>query len=248
MKKTVVFFGIILILCGSTQIWAQEQKTDAKAAEILEKLIEAQGGRKALASIEDMILSGSIELVTMGLDGNVTMYQKEPNKMRMDIEIMGMVISQAFDGETAWMMNPQTGANEEMPEQMAADMRRQAMGNDALLNPEKFGITYSYEGTEMVEGKEHHVLKQHYSDGHTTTIFLDSETFYPTKTSGMAVNQMGIEVETVTFQSDFQEVESVGVVMPFSITTYQEEEEFMTMAIDDVQFNTNIDDSKFEMD
>lgn len=248
MKKSIIFLGIFSILCGSAQIWSQEQKTDAKAAEILEKMIEAQGGRKALSSIKDMTLSGTMELVTLGMDGGLTLYQKEPNKMRMDIEIMGMVISQAFDGETAWMMNPQTGANEEMPEQMAADMRRQAMGNDALLNPDKYDITYSYEGTAMVEDREHHVLKQNYPDGYTATIYLDSKTFYPTKTTGTTINQMGMEVEAETYQSDFRKVEGIGLVMPFSMTTYQEGEEFMTMSIDDVQFNTGIDDSKFEME
>lgn len=244
----MTLLSIILILCASSQIWSQEQKTDAEAAEILEKMIDAQGGRKALESIKDMTLSGSIELVSLGIDGGVTMYQKEPNKMRMDIEIMGMVISQAYDGKTAWMMNPQTGANEEMPEQMAADFRRQAIGDQAILNPDKHNIIYTYEGTSMVEGREHHVLKQHYSDGHINKIYLDSKTFYPTKTSGTTINQMGMEVEAETFQSDFRKIEGVGIVVPFSMTTYQEGEEFMTMTVNDVQFNTGIDDSKFDMD
>jgi outer membrane lipoprotein-sorting protein len=247
MKKSVYFLSLALILHGSAVLWTQEQKTDVKAAEILKKMIEAQGGREALASIKDMTLTGSMELVQMGLDGGISLYQKEPNKMRMDIEIMGMVISQAFDGETAWMMNPQTGGNEEMPEQMAADMRRQALGNDALLNPDKYNITYTYEGTAMVEDREHLVLKQNFPDGYTTTIYLDSQSFFPTKSTGTTVNQMGMEVEAETFQSDFRKVEGTGVVMPFSMTTYQEGEEFMTMTVDDVQFNTGIDDSKFQM-
>lgn len=248
MKKAIHFMCMGLVLWGSSILPAQEQKTDPKAAQVLEKMIEAQGGREALAAIRDMTLSGSMELVQMGLDGNVTIFQKEPDKMRLDIEIMGMVISQAYDGKTAWFLNPQTGANEVMPEQMAADMRRQAMGDDALLNPQKYNITYTYEGTDTVEGREHHVLKQHYPDGYTAVFYLDSKTFYLTKTKSMTINQMGMEVETENYQSDFRQVDSIGLVMPFAMTTYQEKEEFMAMTVDDVRFNTGIDDSKFKMD
>jgi hypothetical protein len=33
----------------------------------------------------------------------------------MDIEVMGMVITQAYDGEDAWVLNRLTGAARDMP-------------------------------------------------------------------------------------------------------------------------------------
>ena len=72
-------------------------------------MIEAQGGRKALAAIKDTTISGTIEMPQMGISGSITIYQKEPDKMRMDMEFMGMVITQAYDGQNAWMVNPADG-------------------------------------------------------------------------------------------------------------------------------------------
>ena len=59
-----------------------------QAPKILEKMIEAQGGRKVLSSIKDTTLAGSMERIQMGINGSFTMYHKKTNKMRMDGEVM----------------------------------------------------------------------------------------------------------------------------------------------------------------
>ena len=41
-----------------------------KASDILEKMIDAQGGRKNLEKVKDMTLTGSMELITMGMSGS----------------------------------------------------------------------------------------------------------------------------------------------------------------------------------
>ena len=118
------------------------------AKKILEKLIEANGGRKLLESIKDSTASATIDLPEMGMSGTGTMYTKEPNKMRLDLELMGMIITQAFDGEIAWGINPQTGIAEELPEDLAAVSRDSSYGYSAFLHPEKYGITHNYKGKE----------------------------------------------------------------------------------------------------
>lgn len=223
----------------------QKAKSDPEAIKILDKMIKAQGGRKLLENITDSSVSGSMELTQMGMSGSLTMYQKEPNMMRLDIEIMGMVITQAFDGTTAWMVNPQTGSTEEMPEQAAEDMARQSLGNDSLLHPEKYGITYSYKGTEKIDGKDCLVLEQTYSDGHTATIYIDSKTYLTYKSKTTTVNQMGVEVEAESIMSDYRKVE--GIMTAHSLITYQDGEEFMNMTMTEVKFNTGLEDSLFKM-
>jgi len=93
MRKMVTI-GLAGILLAGTAALAQAQT----AKDILDKMIEAQGGRKALEAIKDTTTVGGMEMVQMGMNGSITMYQKEPNKMRMDIEVMGMIITRAFDG------------------------------------------------------------------------------------------------------------------------------------------------------
>jgi len=217
-----------------------------EASDILKKMVDAQGGKKVLEKIKDMTSTGSLELIQMGMSGSMTMYKKEPDKVRMDIEVMGMIITQAYNGETAWWVNPQTGSREEVPEQQAQDMKRMALGVDAFLYPEKYGISFAYKGKEKIEEKEYLVLEQNFSDGHKATLYLDPKTYLTYKSKSTTVNQMGVEVEQETFESDFKKVE--GMTIAYSIIIFQDGEEFMKLALSEVTFNSGLEDSLFKME
>jgi len=216
-----------------------------EASDILKKMVEAQGGKKVIEKIKDMTSSGTIELIQMGMTGSMTMYKKEPDKVRMDIEVMGMIITQAYDGETAWWVNPQTGSREEVPERQAEDMKRNALGIDAFIYPEKYGISFAYKGKEKIEEKEYLVLEQTFPDGHKATLYIDPKTYLTYKSESTTVNQMGVEVEQETFESDFKKVN--GMTIPYSIIIFQDGEEFMKLTLTDVSFNSGLEDSLFKM-
>lgn len=249
MRKSTAFFASIVMLFSLSLLPAQAQEDQAKKMEegkkILENWIEAQGGRSNLVKIKDTTTSGTMELIQMGLSGSMVMYQKEPNKIRMDMEVMGTLISQSFNGETAWMTNPQTGAVEEMPEDYQVNLKRQAMGNDTILNPEKYGVTFTLEGTETIGGKDYMILKQTFEDGFENIFYIDPGTNLVYKTKAMGMDAMGMEVETETFMSDYREYE--GTMVPYSITINQAGEEFMTMTVTDVKYNSGLEDSLFDL-
>jgi len=217
-------------------------------SEIVKKMIDAQGGRKLLESIKDTTVTGDIEITQMGLTGTMTMYQKEPNKSRQDIEVMGMVITNAFDGEMGWMINPQTGSSEELPEEMAAEAKRNALsqGNSFILNPEKFGAKYTFKAKEKVDDRDCLVLTLVYADGHETTMYVDAETYLLHKTVQMVTNQMGVEVEQEMIFADYKKVD--GFVYPFTVTIIQDGEEFGIMTTTEVKINSGLEDSLFEME
>ncbi len=241
MKKTVSFLICALLVTSLVAAPALGQTTK----DVLAKFIQAQGGAKALAAIKDTTVNGSVELVQYGMNGTITMYQKEPNKMRMDIEVMGMVITQAYDGTVGWMINPQTGATEQMPDNMTQEMKRQALGNEALLNPEKYGITYEYKGKEKIDTKDYLILEQTTSDGHKTTMYLDPDTYLTYKAKGTTLGQAGVEVMADTIFSDYKKVGDV--TLAHSLTTYQDGQEFMRMTLTKVTFNSGLEDSFFQM-
>jgi outer membrane lipoprotein-sorting protein len=241
MKKSVSVVLSVLFLLALISSPA----TCQTAKDVLAKMIEAQGGAATLEAIKDTTITGTMEIVQMGLTGSITLYQKEPNMMRIDIEVMGMVITQAFDGEVAWMTNPQTGATEPMPENFAREAKRQALGNDSLLHPEKYGITYEFKGKEKIEDKDYLLLEQTMSDGHKTTIYLDPATYLTYKTKGTALGQAGVEVMAETVFSDYRKVD--GTLIAYSFTTYQDGQEYMRMTLTKVTFNSNLEDSFFKM-
>jgi len=211
--------------------------------EIRARWIEAQGGR-ALAAIKDTTITGSIEFVQMGIKANFTLYQKEPNKMRIEVEFMGVNITQVFDGEKAWFTNPQTGTVEEMPETQTREFARQALGNDSLFHPEKYGISYAFKGKEKINEKEYLLLEQTFSDGTVVTIYLDPTTYLSVKTRGKTINSLtGLPVEAETLQADYRKVD--GTLVPFQLTTYYDGQEFQRMTLERVVYNTGLDDSLF---
>ena len=97
------------------------------------KMVEASGGKEIFESLKDLTITGSLDLTMQGLSGSLTIYKKEPDKRRTDIEVMGMLITQAYDGKIAWFTNPQTGATEELTGDPAAQLKRQAMPSLAAI-------------------------------------------------------------------------------------------------------------------
>ena len=241
MKKAIFLLVLIIGLFSLHQSWIFSQSTE----DILEKMIDAQGGRSALEKIKDTILTGYMEMIQMGLGGSLTTYQKEPNKLRMDATVQDAVVIHSFDGETAWMTNTMTGLMEEMPLVMAEDFVRSALGNGALLNPKKFGITYLLTGKEISEGKEYFVLSQNFLDGFKASFLIDPETFLMYKTKTTSKNEFGKEIEVETIFTDYKNIE--GIVIAHKLVTYQDGSEFMKMEITNVEFNTGLEDSWFKM-
>ena len=242
MKKTLIWVlaGLFVMSILPAQGFGQTSK------EVLEKMIDAQGGRKAMEAAKDTTISGTMELIQQGMNATLTMYQKEPNMMRMDIEVMGMVITQAFDGQKAWFLNPQTGATEEMPENLAKEFERQALGNDSILNPEKFGITYELKGKEKVGDKDCLLLEQTMPDGHKNTLYVDSTSYLALKTKTMTTSQMGGgEVLTETLLSDYRK--EGDLMAAHSMTILQDGAEFARMTLTKITYNSGLQDSLFQM-
>ncbi len=241
MKRFPICLLLSLLVVGPLTAPAYSQD----AAEILAKVIEAQGGRKVLAGIKDSTSAADMELITMGINGTGTMYNKEPNKMRLDMEFMGMLMTQAFDGETAWQINPQSGGVEEMPAELAALMRDSSFGNSALLEPEKYGITYKYQGKQSIDGKDQLALDRVHSSGYVITYYVDPETYLISRTKQKSYDEMLAEVEEVTVLSDYKKVD--GIMTPHTITVLRDGIEFVTLTLTSVEFNTGLEDSFFLM-
>jgi outer membrane lipoprotein-sorting protein len=244
MKKifSLCLLGIFILSFVSTPSYGQN------VADILKKMIDAEGGRKVLEGIKDRTITGDIELTQMGLSGTITMYLKEPNKSRQDIEVMGMVITNAFDGEIAWSTNPQTGSSDELPEDAAAEARRSALsqGNAVMLNPEKFDVKFTFKSKEAVDDKDCLVLLLTFADGHESTLYVDAKTYLLHKTVQIASGQMGGEVEQEMIFTDYKKVD--GLNYAFTITILQEGEEFAVMTASEVKINSGLEDSLFKME
>jgi len=213
---------------------------------ILKRMSDTLGGRKTIESIKDMTMVGEVEMPQQGISGTVTIYKKEPDKSRLDLDAMGMVIIQVYDGQTALWTNPQTGDIEEMDEQQAARMIRQSLPLAALIDPEKHGIVFTYKGKETVEEKECFVLEQVYKDGYRMIRYVDSDTYLSIKSKSVLAGPGSSEIQVEQVMSDFRKVD--GMTMAYSITTYYNGSVFNEIRFKEVKFNTGLEDSLFQLE
>lgn len=218
-----------------------------EALDGLAKMIAALGGRKALEAAKDKTLAGRIEINAAGqtLAGPMTLYQKEPGKMRIDISVpeYDLNISQSFDGQRGWFTNPQTGTTEAMPDFMVKDFARQAAGNQALLDPAKAGVAYALKPKAAIEGRDYIVLEQTSPDGSKLAYFLDPDTYLPYKTAYRTFDMMGGEVEAETFLSDYRKVG--GLVVAHAVRILHNGVEAQRITIASVAVNTGLEDGLF---
>jgi len=252
MKRTMTLFLGAVLLATLAVLPAQAQKAQAPAGNkealaVLDKLIEAMGGRKVLESIQDTTISGTAEMVEYGITVPITIYQKEPNKLRLDITIAeaNMTIIQAYDGQKGWMTNPQTGSTEETPDFLTKELARQAEETQALLHPQKTGVTYALKPKAAIEGKDYVVLEQTRADGRKTTLYLDPATHLPYKVESRTVDQNGAEVDAETYSTNYQKVG--GTMVAHSIRVLQNGAEAQRLTLTAITYNTSLDDALFTL-
>ena len=104
MRKTLFSLAVLTAILTATGN-AAAQTVD----QIVAKAIEAKGGDK-WKTIQSTRMTARITL--QGMELPMTIVSRRPNLMRQDITIpmQNMTITQGFDGEKGWAVNPMAGA------------------------------------------------------------------------------------------------------------------------------------------
>ena len=235
MGKTLITFIFSLVFITSSL----GQTVD----EILAEYFAVQGQEKLLAtntfSTKGKIIQGQFEIP-------FTSYQKRPMKFRSEAEFQGMKIVSGFNGETGWSINPMTGSTEPMPmtEEQIDRMKIQADYDGMFYNYADKGYTVEFVGKEPVDDIETFVLKLTRPNGDIITSYIDSEDYVILKTkSKMKIQDVDTEAETIF--SNYKYVDEI--LVPYSLETKMNGETVMQMVFDEFIYNTDYDDSLFEM-
>ncbi len=245
MKKSIsparlITTGLLLTLVAISPVVVQAMDAD----ELIAKSIEATGGLEKIKSVDSVKFTG--KFLAQGMEFPFTMTQKRPNKLRMDAEIMGATMTQCFDGEKGWSINPMTGSTTPQPMSGIEEMsfKLQSDMDGVLVDYAEKGYTVEYIGEEDVEGTPTHQLRVDTNIGIVMDIFLDAEYFLLIKSA----NKISIdenEFETQTYMSDYQEVD--GLIMPFAIETRSGDTVMNQIMMEKVEFGVEVDDSIFAM-
>jgi outer membrane lipoprotein-sorting protein len=214
--------------------------------EIIAKNIAAHGGMTRLKAIQSMRLTGDVG--AGDIQAGFTQIFKRPMKMRLDVSIQGLTLTQAYDGQNGWQVVPFTGKKD--PEPMAADdlknAQEQADFDGPLMDYKQKGNRVELVGKEKIEGAEAYHLKVTLKNGDVRNLYLNATTFLATKTVAKAIMR-GTEVELESTFGDYKEVE--GLMFPFSIEQHPVggEGPSQKITLKKVEQNVPVEDSIFKM-
>ncbi|MCA1592482.1 MAG: hypothetical protein LC754_07495 [Acidobacteria bacterium] len=77
---------------------------------VMERYIQALGGREALGRVRSRVSTGTSRLPMQGMIGKVVIYEEAPGKRSMEMTIPNMgVVQIAYDGTRGWMQHPLMG-------------------------------------------------------------------------------------------------------------------------------------------
>jgi len=237
--------GVIAVVCLA---FAVATAQDLTLDEILKKNEDAVGGAEAISKIQTLKMT--VKMVVGGgqMEFPMTIRTKRPNLVRSDSEIQGKTIVSAYDGTTAWMVNPLTGSSEpqKMDEKMAANLASSDMDSSigSLAAFKAAGHTVELLGKEDVEGSPAYKIKVTRKGGLTTTSLLDTGTYLPIKAI-TKVTQMGQEMEVEGYPSNYKKVG--GVMFAFAMDAKVGGSSMMQMIFEKIEINEPMDDSIFKM-
>jgi hypothetical protein len=236
--RFVVLLGLSIPVVPTLTLAGQPRSAD----EIVARNLEAKGGEARLDAVTTMRMAGT--LTAGGQEVPMTIYMKRPNKLLQEMLVKGQRLVQAFDGQTAWVVNPLLGI--EQPEVVtgpqAQAMRDQADFEGPLLRYRERGIRVEVEGTGSFEGRRVHRLRVTRPGGQEQRLDIDAETGLEVR-SVMEVNQGDEPVVIETLLSDYRT--AGGVTLPYSLRTIVNGVEQAHLALERIELSTAIDDGLF---
>jgi len=244
---------MLLILCWNTLIYSQDTTDSLKAPDgsslnitdqeitadsVIEKYINAIGGREVLSSVKDRttIMTGTVQ----GFDVKMTIYQKEPNLLRQEIQASGLDQLIIFDGEKGIMKlgdNTMNIIDEELEK-----LKIEATFN-MVLHPDSAGITITMVNSEDSETAG--VYKIRSSKGSISWL-----TSFDSRTGLKVMEEKEVKTPSGVFKQEirFSNYKEVGDIRyPFTIKQLLGDQE-MNFSVTSIKVNQDLDDKLFTID
>ena len=236
---------LIAVAALALPLAAQEAKLPS-VDEVVQKAVQARGGLEKMKAIQTVKMTGKIVLAGGQMEAPMTMTLKRPGSMRMEMTLQGKSLVRAFDGASAWTINPFQGSGEAqpIPEEEASIMRESSDFDGPFVDHKSKGLTIEVVGKEDAEGSPAYKVKVTRKSGRVEYHWLDAQSWMPIKTAA-TIKQMGQEMEIESYPGNFKPV--AGVMTPFSIEQKVSGRTMVQMTMENVEVNQPVEDKVFRM-
>jgi outer membrane lipoprotein-sorting protein len=229
-------FFLALLICPI----ASAQSVD----DLIKKNMDAHGGAQRLKAIKSTKAAGKIQM--QGINAPVTIITKRPNFARVEINLQIGPYIEAFDGQTAWRVNPLTGSHapETISGEEAKDILETADMEGPLVDYRRKGHKLELAGREKVEGVDTYKLKLTLKSGEVKYIYLNTRTHLEVKQTTRRLDH-GVEIEVETYYGDYKPVD--GILIAHSYEARVGGQTVQITTIEKIEINSHIDDDIFKM-
>jgi hypothetical protein len=215
------------------------------ADEIINKHIEALGGKDKLLTIKTVYTEYDMEVMGQQASGSTWLVNGKAYKNEVDFG--GQKIVQCFTDKGGWAVNPMTGQT--APEAMPAEQVKMSQGQldvgGPLFNYAAKGNTVELVGKDTLNGKGTFKLKLKGKEGTESLYWIDPTTFYVIK-STVKANVNGMDVETSVAFSNYKKTE-YGFVVPSNTEISLPQGLTLNVTSKKIEINKEIDMKLFDM-
>ncbi len=233
-RRTLTVLACAVVVLAGARLAAQT------VDDIIAKNLQAKGGADKLQAVQSMKQKSHVTF--QGMTGTIVLYGKRPNLVRQEIQVAGQTIVNAFDGTTAWSINPLTGSTDPVTVSgpQAEDIKMQSEFDSPLVNYKAKGSELELVGTETIGGRQAFHLKLTSKDHRVQHVYVDTETNLEIKISGES--SVGVIDNEL---SDYRDVN--GLKLPFMLRTLSAGMFLGQIAVDSIEINPKIDDAIFKL-
>jgi outer membrane lipoprotein-sorting protein len=215
------------------------------ADEIVNKHIEALGGKDKLSSIKTVYTEYDMEVMGQTLTG--TTWLVNGKAFKNEVDLAGQKMIQCFTDQGGWGINPMMGqtAPEVMPADQLKSGKAQLDAGGPLFNYATKGNTIELSGKEALNGKDAFKLKLKTKDSVESFIWIDAATWYIVKSN--VKTKMGTEdVETTIAFSNYKKTD-FGYVLPTTTEVTMPQGVVLNITSKKTEINKEMDMKLFEM-
>jgi outer membrane lipoprotein-sorting protein len=213
--------------------------------DLIAKNLQAKGGAAKWQSVKSVKMTG--KMTAQGTEMPLTVYAMRPNFNRQEITMPAGKAIQAFDGTTAWVVNPMLGIQtpQAVPGPAAELAKNSADFDGALINYKAKGNEIELVGKEQLEGKDVYHLKVTTKGGPVQHYLLDADSGIELRMSAEVELGSGQKQTLTTAMSNYKQVD--GIMIPHTVTQTAGDRTLLQWTITTVEFNAVPDDSIFRL-
>lgn len=215
----------------------------ADAALGLDQVLERYGNARGASAAEVETVSAAGTVVLLGFEVPMKVAFARPNSFRIDIDMQGLTMVLAYDGETAWNVSPMQGVVDPapLPEEMVGAV---SILSDFLWGGLASSGEASLAGIEKVERDETYRLDILTPEGEARALYLGGEDFLERRVvfDGAFLQSAG-EIDVTI--GDYMDVS--GLKVPGRIRIAVEGQVAVELRIQEAEVGTEIDPASFTM-